>query len=317
MERLSSFSKMSIRPKWTVPPQDAAYYAIASPASLQYSFPLLFPTFGSIDRTYGRSKLPRSPLEVSLRQDGRFTVVDRVVQLGGGESISYAIWEMNASSTSNGTDGATDRAKSKEPTDIVWCHGINDYGAKFLEHCLPLFLELPNHRIIIPDLPGHGRSTGIHVHLPRLEVLGEGVWEVLKDVLKGDLSLAGGREAEGKSEGASGNVDVSRGAVGAGGVRRRTFVAGQSLGGFVAVDVCMRFGGSTDLSLPLIAGVRHCITLDLANVLLTHCERTGNFPLSNAFNLRRNSSGLHLRNHCQDAQLHRWILAIDSCDERT
>lgn len=246
---------MSIRPKWTIPPKDQAYYGIPSPASLQWSFPLLFPTFGAIDRTYGRSKLPYSPLEVQLRQDPRYTVVDRVVELGGGERISYAIWEMNASDK-NGKDDAGIAKDEAEPTDLIWCHGINDYGAKFLEHCLP-FLELPNYRVIIPDLPGHGRSTGIHVHLPRLETLGQGVWEVLKDVLKRDLSLVAGIETRKGDGGVVGNGDASRETVRASAGRRRTFVAGQSLGGFVAVDVCMRFGGSTDPSLPHIAGVRH------------------------------------------------------------
>ena len=239
---------MSIRPTWTIPPQDKAYYAVPSPASLQWSFPLLFPTFGAIDRTYGRAKLPFSPLEVSLRQGGRFKVVDRVVELGGGERISYAIWEMNASTGDGKAKGEA------EPTDLIWCHGINDYGAKFLEHCLP-FLELENYRVIIPDLPGHGKSTGIHVHLPRMEVLSLGVWEVLKDVLERDLSLVAGNEATKEEGGVVGNGDASRGDGGASGGRRRTFVAGQSLGGFVAVDVCMKFGGRSDPTLPHIAGV--------------------------------------------------------------
>ena len=45
-----------------------------------------------------------------------------------------------------------------------------DFGGKFAEHARTFLDE--GYRVIVPDLPSHGRSTGIHVHLPDLDLLG-------------------------------------------------------------------------------------------------------------------------------------------------
>jgi acylglycerol lipase len=67
--------------------------------------------------------------------------------------------------------------------DLVFCHGINDYGGKFSEHA-NMFLEA-GYRIgelmfsldlrhcglssylhtVVPDMPSHGRSTGLHAYV--------------------------------------------------------------------------------------------------------------------------------------------------------
>ena len=102
------------------------------------------------------------------------------------------------------------------------------------------------------------------MHLARLDVLGQAVWEVLKDVLEMDLNLIAGGQTAKDQPGVNVNGDASVGRRGNAEGRRRTFVAGQSLGGFVAVDVCRRFGGSVDPTEPLIAGVRPILSLLLA-----------------------------------------------------
>ena len=82
------------------------------------------------------------------------------------------------------------------------------------------FASILQYRVVVPDLPGHGRSTGIHVHCPSMEALVDAVYEVVKDVALQDSQLvraAGGSYTQ----------------------KRKTFVAGQSLGGFTAAYVCL------------------------------------------------------------------------------
>lgn len=76
------------------------------------------------------------------------------------------------------------------------------------------------YRVIVPDLPSHGRSFGIHVHLTDMSLLADAVWEVVKDVVRFDLTQTTGSQ-EGEVQ------------------DRKTFIAGQSLGGYVAVLTCM------------------------------------------------------------------------------
>jgi acylglycerol lipase len=129
--------------------------------------------------------------------------------------------------------------------DLVFCHGINDYGGKFAVHAdhfldagvrttdtssksiragtdsLPLLLPPPvQYRVVVPDLPGHGRSTGIHVYTPRMEALADAVYAVIKDVALQDSRLV--QEQEGSYT-----------------QTRKVFVAGQSLGGFTATLTCL------------------------------------------------------------------------------
>ena len=72
----------------------------------------------------------------------------------------------------------------------------------------------------MPDLPGHGRSTGIHVYTPRMEALADAVYAVIKDVALQDSRLV-------QEQGGSYTQT------------RKVFVAGQSLGGFTATLTCL------------------------------------------------------------------------------
>ncbi|KAK4055650.1 hypothetical protein OIV83_000196 [Microbotryomycetes sp. JL201] len=194
---------------WQPPPEQAEYYAIKAPADTQSSLrQLLTPLLGPAhnDPTCGRAALPRSPEETKIRS--HYTSYDGAVELQpdkpGTEFIRYQIWYPN-------------HDVRHKHADLLFIHGINDYGGKFACHA-EKFLKA-GYRIIVPDLPSHGRSTGIHVHLTRMDALAEAVYLVLADVLLQDSKLV---------KDGSGFKQI-----------RKIYVAGQSLGGFTAVLTCL------------------------------------------------------------------------------
>ncbi|KAM0746342.1 lysophospholipase [Meredithblackwellia eburnea MCA 4105] len=211
------------RAMWTPPAGQEEYYSTPCPSDLQWSVPqLLVPLLGQpSDSTYGRSKLPRSPDELAIRKEHKTT--DGLVSLDGGkgkEFISYQVWEPK--------EGVKQKGAS-----LVCIHGINDYGGKFSCH-VKIFLDA-GYRVIAPDLPSHGRSSGIHCYLPDLDRLA--VYLVLQDVVKNDS--ASGQTLE---------------------QRHKLYISGQSLGGFVAVLTCLKYGAPNDTDLPVEADFRPVIS---------------------------------------------------------
>ncbi|TNY17865.1 lysophospholipase [Rhodotorula diobovata] len=201
---------------WSPPPDQAAYFSIPAPSDTHsLALQLLHrPPHG--DPTWGRAALPRGPDEQRIREthphrDGR-------VYLHGSdrEWVAYQVWEP-----------------AKE-CDLVFVHGINDFGGKFGVHASK-FLDA-GYRVVVPDLPGHGRSTGIHVYCPSMEALADAVYEVIKDVALQDYQLV--QEA--------GGAALTQ--------TRKVFVGGQSLGGFTAALTCLKYGAAPlDTSLPSAA----------------------------------------------------------------
>ncbi|KAK4057968.1 hypothetical protein OIO90_001187 [Microbotryomycetes sp. JL221] len=194
---------------WQPPADQREYYSIASPAATQSVVrQLLTPLLGSpaSDPTFGRASLPRSPEETYIRT--KYNHKDGRVELDetnhGNEYISYQVWYAN------------DDVKHKH-ADLLFIHGINDYGGKFACHA-EKFLKA-GYRVIVPDLPSHGRSTGIHCHLTAMSNLAQAVYLVLADVLLQDSKLV--KDQQGFKQ------------------TRKMFVAGQSLGGFTAVLTCL------------------------------------------------------------------------------
>ncbi|GAA5970551.1 hypothetical protein JCM11641_007350 [Rhodosporidiobolus odoratus] len=212
---------------WTPPPAYASYYSHESPSSAHSLFQQLSatppqdPKTSQPDPTWGRSALPRAPWELEVRE--KYGARDGRVHVGEGQWVEYQIW-------------GTGDGKGGKEADLVWCHGINDYGGKFAVHA-PLFLDA-GYRIIVPDLPSHGRSTGIHVHIPEMEALADAVYAVTRDVCLQDSKLVAEREG--------GEVHVTQ--------TRKVFVAGQSLGGFTAVYTCLKYGTPPTTSLPPSSG---------------------------------------------------------------
>ncbi|BGP39175.1 hypothetical protein JCM10449v2_003113 [Rhodotorula kratochvilovae] len=194
---------------WSPPPELEAYFSIPAPSDTHSLLSQLLHLAPSGDPTWGRAALPRGPDEQNIRETHAFR--DGRVYLHGGKKdwVAYQVWEP--------TKGAP-----KREADLVFIHGINDFGGKFGMHASK-FLDA-GYRVIVPDLPGHGRSTGIHVY-------SDAVYEVIKDVALQDSRIvqeAGGSYTQ----------------------TRKVFVAGQSLGGFTAALTCLKYGAPLDTSLP-------------------------------------------------------------------
>lgn len=158
-----------------------------------------------VDPTFGRYTLPFSPYEQLIRDDPSYTCWDarvfldrsgRAVEEKTNRWVWYQVWWNEAAA-----------AKKGVKTDLCFCHGISDYGGSFAIHAKP-FLDA-GYRLIMPDLPSHGRSTGLHCYLDDLNDLGHAVQVILTDVIKRDAAV--GRD------------------------QRNVIVGGQSMGGFSAV----------------------------------------------------------------------------------
>ncbi|BGP31266.1 hypothetical protein JCM10296v2_003030 [Rhodotorula toruloides] len=201
---------------WKPPAGQEWYYSIPSPWAQHSLVSQLLHRPPAGDRTWGRKDVPRSPEEQQIRdthghRDGQVFLNEARL-----DWVTYQVWEP--------TKGAQSR-----DADLVFVHGINDYGGKFSNHAKK-FLDA-GYRVIVPDLPSHGRSTGIHVHCPNMEALADAVYEVIKDIMLEDSKL----------------VQETGGSVTQ---QRKVFVAGQSLGGFTATLTCLKYGAPLDTSLP-------------------------------------------------------------------
>lgn len=60
----------------------------------------------------------------------------------------------------------------------------SDYAGAFANHMQP-FLDA-GYRLILPDLPSHGRSSGLHVHIQAADELSRSLHLVMKDVIRMD-----------------------------------------------------------------------------------------------------------------------------------
>lgn len=62
---------------------------------------------------------------------------------------------------------------------------MSDYGLRYAPHVLHHLRA--GFRVIIPDLPSYGRSTGVNSYLPSLSLLPAALHAVLTDVVRFDL----------------------------------------------------------------------------------------------------------------------------------
>ncbi|EPQ32019.1 uncharacterized protein PFL1_00217 [Pseudozyma flocculosa PF-1] len=190
---------------WTI------YFVFIEPVLCHLN--LVTPGFG--DPTYGRAQLPYSATEKRLIYDNpEVTVIRRKVPLPAHALadcrswdkekwtfVSYNVWTMEAIEQREGLH-----------SDLVMCHGINDYAGKLVPHAHH-FLKR-GFRVIAIDLPSFGRSSGLHGFVPSMRINVRAMHAVIMDVRR---------------------WDEEAGLIGVAGRERKLFAEGHSMGGFTAL----------------------------------------------------------------------------------
>ncbi|WFD08058.1 hypothetical protein MVES1_003427 [Malassezia vespertilionis] len=155
------------------------------------------------DRTYGRWDIPFSPMEKRLHANPDVTVnFYKVMMPNNKDWVWYQVWE----------DKLAQRATGRV-ADMVFCHGTGVHSGTLASHSRR-YLDA-GYRLIVPDLPSHGYSTGTHVYQRKMIGYVSGVHQVIVDVARRDDEQSGMRIP--KQE------------------RRKTFLLGLSFGGLVAI----------------------------------------------------------------------------------
>ncbi|CAG8776456.1 12626_t:CDS:1, partial [Cetraspora pellucida] len=153
------------------------------------------------DLTYGRDSIPVTPSERILRSDPYVQSEFRIpfpYNSNGNKFIYYQTWFLPT-------------ANVIRDVDVFYVHGLNDYGGRFAEVCKP-FLE-QGFRVIALDLPGFGRSSGLHAYFSDIKELTDAVHLVINHV---------------KEQ----NALVNK--------RRKTILIGESLGGMIVLTYAIK-----------------------------------------------------------------------------
>ena len=154
------------------------------------------------DRTYGRCDVPFSKMELRLHENPDVTVsFYKTMMPNGKDFVWYQVWEDKLAQRSTG-----------RLADMVFCHGTGVHSGTLASHSRR-YLDA-GYRLIVPDLPSHGYSTGLHVYQARMRGYTDGVRQVIHDVARRDDELQGHKTPKQN--------------------RRRTFLLGLSFGGLVA-----------------------------------------------------------------------------------
>ncbi|CAG8566028.1 15231_t:CDS:2 [Acaulospora morrowiae] len=102
------------------------------------------------DLTYGRASIPYSPEEKVLREEPYICTEHNLPFPTSDEPegfVYYQAWSLPT-------------ASKQRNTDIIYVHGLNEYGGRFSEFAIPILEQ--GFRIIALDLPSFGRSSGLH-----------------------------------------------------------------------------------------------------------------------------------------------------------
>ena len=155
------------------------------------------------DPTYGRWEIPFSKMEQRLHENPDVTCTfHKVMMPNGRDWVWYQVWE----------DKLAQRATGRE-ADLVFCHGTGVHSGTLASHSRR-YLDA-GFRLIVPDLPSHGYSTGLHVFQRWMKGYVDGVRQVIYDVARQDDERTGTHPTKEN--------------------RRTTFLLGLSFGGLVAV----------------------------------------------------------------------------------
>ena len=171
------------------------------------------------DPTFGRYLLPPShTYEIShskLYKDvkisrRRLFINSNGLGIGKSQEIELEERELKENANKNWVTFQTFEKINRLPKDVkadlLLIHGYGDYGGKWVANAYK-FIER-GFRVIAVDLPGHGRSSGLHVLVPSCNYLIQSVASVVKDVYPPNKKL---------------------------------FVMGHSLGGYVAISYALRY----------------------------------------------------------------------------
>ena len=165
------------------------------------------------DRTYGRSDVPFSKMEQRLHENPDVTVTfHKTMMPNGKDFVWYQVWEDKLAMRSTG-----------RVADMVFCHGTGVHSGTLASHSRR-YLDA-GYRLIVPDLPSHGYSTGRHVYQPTMKGYTDGVYQVIHDMARRDDEALGKKTPKQN--------------------RRRTFLLGLSFGGLVALLYPIYYPGST------------------------------------------------------------------------
>ncbi|WFD36938.1 hypothetical protein MCUN1_003830 [Malassezia cuniculi] len=164
------------------------------------------------DRTYGRAKIPFSKMEKRLHDNPDVTVsFHKTMMPNNKDFVWYQVWE----------DKAAQRATGRK-ADMIFCHGTGVHSGTLASHSRR-YLDA-GFRLIVPDLPSHGYSTGVHVYQRHGIGYTAGVRQVIHDVDRRDEEESGVRRE--KKD------------------KRVRFLLGLSFGGLVALIYPLHFPGS-------------------------------------------------------------------------
>ncbi|ORY27166.1 lysophospholipase [Naematelia encephala] len=191
--------------RWALPPYPRHSILLDNPA-ITHTFRRVFlPPYSSFHtkaEAYDSTAITFAE-DVTLTPDELATGVAR-----GGRWIFYSTWELKEEPENGWEGGGRGRGR-----DLLLVHGLSDYGLRYAPH-VEYFLRA-GFRVILPDLPSYGRSTGINSYIPSLLLLPAAVHAVLSDVVSSDL--AKGRE------------------------QRKVFLSGASMGGWTVLYYCLKY----------------------------------------------------------------------------
>ncbi|WFD31191.1 hypothetical protein MSPP1_002225 [Malassezia sp. CBS 17886] len=155
------------------------------------------------DRTYGRAQIPFSKMEERLHSNPDVMVSFHKAWMPNGKDwVWYQVWE----------DKAAQRVTGRV-ADVVFFHGTGVHSGTLASHSRR-YLDA-GFRLIVPDMPSHGYSTGLHVYQRYAIGYTVGIRAAIHDVARRDDELAGKKIP--KQE------------------RRTTFFLALSFGGMIAI----------------------------------------------------------------------------------
>ncbi|CDZ96466.1 Lysophospholipase [Phaffia rhodozyma] len=198
------------------PPVPSNLWLIAEPVLI--SLGLYTPP----DPTYSRYLIPALPEENTFLESPYVVTTRRRIftdATGGAENVKVVQAELDRAKGRDWIyyqtwEAPERRGKIGDGIDIVCVHGIGEYGARWCVHVAKFIQN--GFRIIAPDLPAHGRSTGIHCYVPTNDLLVSSVKLVLEDVDEQDQARQ--------------RVSFTK-----------RFIAGASLGAFVILEYLLAY----------------------------------------------------------------------------